>query len=126
MWEGRLHRIGASAGITMINEHNCQLTEVMSQADIACYAAKNSGRGRLTVYEPQHALTSSKGMMPLEEQWHMIKNNHLLMLARNVAPPRTPEATSFGWSHQAVDQRRKCWKSARSGRVSRLRAASRA
>lgn len=95
MWEGRLHRIGASAGITMINEHNCQLTEVMSQADIACYAAKNSGRGRLTVYEPQHALTSSKGMMPLEEQWHMIKNNHLLMLARNVAPPRTPEATSF-------------------------------
>lgn len=99
MWEGRLHRIGASAGITMINEHNCQLTEVVSQADIACYAAKNSGRGRLTVYEPQHALTSSKGMMPLEEQWHMIKNNHLLMLARNVAPPRTPEATSFGWSH---------------------------
>ncbi|EDG6972695.1 MASE1 domain-containing protein [Salmonella enterica] len=95
MWEGRLHRIGASAGITMINEHNCQLTEVVSQADIACYAAKNSGRGRLTVYEPQHALTSSKGMMPLEEQWHMIKNNHLLMLARNVAPPRTPEATSF-------------------------------
>lgn len=95
MWEGRLHRIGASAGITMINEHNCQLTEVVSQADIACYAAKNSGRGRLTVYEPQHALTSSKGMMPLEEQWHMIKNNHLLMLARNVALPRTPEATSF-------------------------------
>lgn len=95
MWEGRLHRIGASAGITMINEHNCQLTEVVSQADIACYAAKNSGRGRLTVYEPQHALTSSKGMMPLEEQWHMIKNNYLLMLARNVAPPRTPEATSF-------------------------------
>ncbi|MBZ3655714.1 diguanylate cyclase [Salmonella enterica subsp. enterica serovar Senftenberg] len=40
MWEGRLHRIGASAGITMINEHNCQLTEVVSQADIACYAAK--------------------------------------------------------------------------------------
>ncbi|EEJ1150934.1 PAS domain S-box protein [Salmonella enterica] len=86
---------GHAAGITMINEHNCQLTEVVSQADIACYAAKNSGRGRLTVYEPQHALTSSKGMMPLEEQWHMIKNNHLLMLARNVAPPRTPEATSF-------------------------------
>ncbi|QUJ08852.1 hypothetical protein KCP77_11025 [Salmonella enterica subsp. enterica] len=41
MWEGRLHRIGASAGITMINERNCQLTEeVVSQADIACYAAK--------------------------------------------------------------------------------------
>lgn len=95
MWEGRLHRIGASAGITMINEHNCQLAEVMSQADIACYAAKNSGRGRLTVYKPQDALLPSMGMIPMEEQWHTIKNNHLLMLARNVAPPRTPEATSF-------------------------------
>ncbi|SUG30059.1 PAS domain-containing protein [Salmonella enterica subsp. arizonae] len=41
----------------MINEHNCQLTEVVSQADIACYAAKNSGRSRLTVYEPQDVLT---------------------------------------------------------------------
>lgn len=60
MWEGRLHRIGASAGITMINEYNCQLTEVMSQADIACYAAKNSGRGRLTMYEPQHTLTPQR------------------------------------------------------------------
>ncbi|VEA46481.1 PAS domain-containing protein [Salmonella enterica subsp. arizonae] len=95
MWEGRLHRIGASAGITMINEHNCQLTEVVSQADIACYAAKNSGRSRLTVYEPQDVLTPSRGMMPLEEQWRMIKTNHLLMLARNVVAPRTPEATSF-------------------------------
>lgn len=99
----------------------------MSQADIACYAAKNSGRGRLTVYEPQHALTSSKGMMPLEEQWHMIKNNHLLMLARNVAPPRTPEATSLAGLTQAVDQRRGSDGRARvPGRISRLRAASRA
>lgn len=44
-WEGRLHRIGASAGITLIDDKNRIATEVMSQADIACYAAKNSGRG---------------------------------------------------------------------------------
>lgn len=55
-------------------------------------------------------------MMPLEEQWHMIKNNHLLMLARNVAPPRTPEATSFGWSHSGCGPAKGMfWKSARSG-----------
>ncbi|MDI8954206.1 hypothetical protein MJO10_28165, partial [Salmonella enterica subsp. enterica serovar Anatum] len=57
--------------------------EVVSQADIACYAAKNSGRGRLTVYEPQHALTSSKGMMPLEEQ--ALDNAHTLAAIYHLA-----------------------------------------
>ncbi|POT59618.1 diguanylate cyclase [Citrobacter amalonaticus] len=96
MWEGRLHRIGASAGITLIDENNHLATEVMSQADIACYASKNGGRGRVTVYEPQQeAQHTTRAMMSLDEQWHMIKDNHLLMVARSVASPRIPETCSF-------------------------------
>lgn len=53
MWEGRLHRIGASAGITLIDENNRQAPEVMSQADMACYASKSNGRGMVTAYDPQ-------------------------------------------------------------------------
>ncbi|WES70692.1 diguanylate cyclase [Superficieibacter sp. HKU1] len=97
MWEGRLHRIGASAGITLIDENNHQASEVMSQADIACYASKNNGRGIVTVYEPQQEqIHGSRSMMPLEEQWQMIKDNALLMMARGVASPRIPE-TSYFW-----------------------------
>ena len=33
--------------------------------------------------------------MSLDEQWHMIKDNHLLMIARSVASPRIPESSSF-------------------------------
>lgn len=96
MWEGRLHRIGASAGITLIDENNCQAVEVMSQADIACYASKNGGRGQVTVYEPQQELAHhERAMMSLDEQWRMIKDNHLLMVARGVASPRIPEASNF-------------------------------
>ncbi|MBY4618999.1 diguanylate cyclase [Enterobacter hormaechei] len=95
-WEGRLHRIGASAGITLIDDTNYQAAEVMSQADIACYASKNSGRGVVTVYEPQQErIHSTRSMMSLDEQWHMIKDNHLLMIARSVASPRIPESSSF-------------------------------
>jgi len=36
-----------------------------------------------------------RSMMSLEEQWHMIKDNHLLMIARGVASPRVPEACNF-------------------------------
>lgn len=96
MWEGRLHRIGASAGITLIDENNHQAAEVMSQADIACYASKNSGRGVVTVYEPQQErVHSTRSMMSLDEQWHMIKDNHLMMIARSVASPRIPESCNF-------------------------------
>jgi diguanylate cyclase (GGDEF)-like protein/PAS domain S-box-containing protein len=95
-WEGRLHRIGASAGITLIDESNHQAAEVMSQADIACYASKNSGRGVVTLYEPQQErIHSNRSMMSLDEQWHMIKDNHLMMIARSVASPRIPESASF-------------------------------
>lgn len=96
MWEGRMHRIGASAGITIIDETNHQGSEVMSQADIACYASKNNGRGMVTVYEAQQGtMHHGRSMMSLEEQWLMIKENHLLMIARGVASPRVPEACNF-------------------------------
>ncbi len=96
MWEGRLHRIGASAGITLIDENNHTASEVMSQADIACYSSKNNGRGIVTVYEPQQGqMQHERNTMSLDEQWHMIKDNHLLLIARGVASPRVPEACNF-------------------------------
>ncbi|HBC81192.1 MAG TPA: diguanylate cyclase, partial [Escherichia sp.] len=96
MWEGRLHRIGASAGITLIDESNCQASEVMSQADIACYASKNNGRGVVTVYEPQQDhMHHNRSLISLEEQSRMIRDNHLLLVARGVASPRVPESCNF-------------------------------
>ncbi len=96
IWEGRLHRIGASAGITMIDASNNQASEVMSQADIACYASKNSGRGVVTLYEPQQQrLQHSRDALPLDEQWRMIKENPMALVARPVVSPRVPESTSF-------------------------------
>lgn len=49
---GQEHRVGASIGITQIDATNARMSEVMSQADIACYVAKNSGRGTVSIYAP--------------------------------------------------------------------------
>ena len=95
-WEGRLHRIGASAGITLIDDKNHVATEVMSQADIACYAAKNSGRGRVCVYESQQSqMHAARGIPSPEEQRNIITHNPMLMIAHGVASPRIPESFSF-------------------------------
>lgn len=96
IWEGRVHRVGASAGITLIDGNNHQAAEVMSQADIACYASKNGGRGRVTIYEPQQAAAhNERAAISLDEQWRMIKENQLMMIAHGIASPRLPEASNL-------------------------------
>ncbi|HBV40391.1 MAG TPA: diguanylate cyclase [Erwinia sp.] len=51
LWEGQLYRIGASAGLTQLSKDNAHASDVMAQADLACYNAKHNGRGQFSVYE---------------------------------------------------------------------------
>lgn len=51
MWMESIYQVGASAGMTQIDEHNCISNLVMSQADVACYSAKHAGRGQYHVYQ---------------------------------------------------------------------------
>jgi len=49
-WEGRVYDLGASIGITAIDAEAPPVGELMSRADVACYAAKAAGRNRVSVY----------------------------------------------------------------------------
>ena len=118
IWAGRLHRVGASAGLTLVHEHNAKLAELLVQAVAACYESKNSGRGMVTVYEPQQERDHhTRSMMSLDEQWHMIKDNHLMLIARSVASPRIPESCNFWlislrlWTNQGEVQEEHAFRS---------------
>lgn len=49
-WNSRVFSINASIGLVEINAKNCDPAVVLSQADMACYSAKDQGRGRACVY----------------------------------------------------------------------------
>jgi diguanylate cyclase (GGDEF)-like protein/PAS domain S-box-containing protein len=49
-WQGRRFRLGVSVGLVAITDKTESTTQLMSQADVACYTAKESGRGRVHVY----------------------------------------------------------------------------
>jgi diguanylate cyclase (GGDEF)-like protein len=49
----RPFRVGASVGFTIRSETRCGLDDLLVQADIAMYAAKESGRGRWVEYSSQ-------------------------------------------------------------------------
>jgi diguanylate cyclase (GGDEF)-like protein len=56
-WQGRHFQIGVSIGAVAINAGSESIAKVLSQADVACYTAKDLGRGRVHIFHPADAET---------------------------------------------------------------------
>lgn len=52
VWEDKFFTLGVSIGLVPITETSQSVSEVLSLADAACYAAKESGRNRVHEYRP--------------------------------------------------------------------------
>jgi len=66
VWDNTAFRIGVSIGLVPITSESGTLTDVLSAADSACYVAKDQGRNRIHIYEPDdEALMERHGQM----QW---------------------------------------------------------
>ncbi|MCA0894268.1 EAL domain-containing protein [Microbulbifer agarilyticus] len=59
-WGGRIFDVGASVGVTEVSHENSQVADLMSQADVACYSAKHSGRGAVMLYEPDRSAAAEQ------------------------------------------------------------------
>ncbi len=63
-WKGKSFNIGVSIGVVAITEASEKMANVLSMADVACYAAKDAGRNRVHVYsEDDEQLTKRRGEM---------------------------------------------------------------
>lgn len=51
-WEGGAYGVSVSIGVAVIKPESENLLALLSAADAACYAAKQSGRNRISVYRP--------------------------------------------------------------------------
>jgi len=58
VWQGRKHVVTASIGLVVVNSRCDDANSVLSMADTACFAAKDSGRNRVHVYEKDHPAVS--------------------------------------------------------------------
>lgn len=96
-WEDKLYRIGASAGVTQISSSNSQRSEIMAQADIACYTAKHSGRGQVYLYQPRQKqlLARQHELLSREDVESILSGNQLLLQVTPTAPPKTPLSVCF-------------------------------
>lgn len=51
LWEGKFFSVGVSIGIVGIDQGSGNANDILSAADIACYAAKDRGRDAIQVYQ---------------------------------------------------------------------------
>lgn len=54
-WREKMFSIGVSIGMIVIDENSPNMTNILSAADIACYAAKELGRNRIQIYKEDDA-----------------------------------------------------------------------
>lgn len=54
-WQDKLFTIGVSIGVVAIDNTSRTLSDALSAADTACYAAKNKGRNRVQAYQVDDA-----------------------------------------------------------------------
>ncbi|HJW81920.1 MAG TPA: EAL domain-containing protein [Acidiferrobacterales bacterium] len=88
-WQDRFFEIGVSIGLVPITAASGSMTEVLSAADSACYVAKDLGRNRVHIYQPNDdALARRHGEMQwvqrindgLEENRFQLYGQHMIPL----------------------------------------------
>ncbi len=60
VWKGRIFQIGASIGITPVTATAEDTDQLLSQADVACYAAKERGRNQVRIYRQEDSEPSQR------------------------------------------------------------------
>jgi diguanylate cyclase (GGDEF)-like protein/PAS domain S-box-containing protein len=81
VWEDKAFEIGASIGIVLLTDKIQDVGNVLSKADVACYAAKDLGRNRVHAYqEADVELSRRQGEMQWVSQITRALEEHRLVL----------------------------------------------
>jgi diguanylate cyclase (GGDEF)-like protein len=97
VWQGKTFTLGASIGLVSITEQQTSISEVLSAADMACYAAKDQGRNRVHVYREGDAeLARRHGEM----QWvtrinKALEEDRLVLFRQRILPLQSDEARHY-------------------------------
>lgn len=87
LWEGKSFRVGASIGVVPVTSSYDKIAEILQAADHACYLAKEAGRNRVHVHNPDDREYARRHG---EMQWvarihHALDENRFVLYAQNIA-----------------------------------------
>lgn len=87
-WEGNAFKIGVSIGLVPVTEYSEDITSLLSAADVACYAAKDSGRNRVHFYQ-----ANDEEMVKRQAEMHWVarlndalENDQFVLFSQAIKP----------------------------------------
>ncbi|MBV9316084.1 MAG: PAS domain S-box protein [Gammaproteobacteria bacterium] len=86
VWGSSTLSVGASIGIVPISSGTENVANVMSAADIACYAAKDAGRNRIHVYEADGVSNRHREMHWVSRVTRAAEDNRLELYFQPILP----------------------------------------
>ncbi|HET7809145.1 MAG TPA: PAS domain S-box protein [Steroidobacteraceae bacterium] len=84
LWGANSLSVGASIGVVRIARDTTSAASVLSAADIACYAAKDSGRNRVQVYERDHGHNRHREMQWVGRIARAVEDGRLELYAQRI------------------------------------------
>ncbi|MGA2023655.1 MAG: PAS domain S-box protein [Steroidobacteraceae bacterium] len=85
-WEENTTGIGASIGVVEITRDSESAANLMSAADIACYAAKDSGRNRVHLYDSNEVSGRHREMYWVSRVTRAVDEGRLELYCQQIAP----------------------------------------
>ena len=106
-WEGQNFKIGVSIGLVAITETTANLTELLKEADTACYMAKERGRNRIHIY---HAEDSETAQRHGEMQWvarlnHALAEDRFCLYVQTIEPLEVDGNIHYEFLIRMVDEK---------------------
>jgi diguanylate cyclase (GGDEF)-like protein/PAS domain S-box-containing protein len=87
-WEGHTFKVGVSMGLVPITPTTTNLSELIRDADSACYMAKDKGRNRIHVYHAEDSEIAKRHgeMQWVERIYNALENDQFCLYAQTIAP----------------------------------------
>ena len=94
-WQGRAFQVGASIGLVPVTAEAESTAQLLAQADVACYTAKDLGRSRVHIYQGEDGAPSLRHSEihlaaslreALEQERFCLHYQPIVSLGRNAGP----------------------------------------
>ena len=92
----KVYRIGVSIGMVLFSDPDRSAGQLLSDADIACYAAKSEGRNQIFVFENSKTYSGeySRNILMVNEIQEAIENNRLVLYCQKVVSTKPAQSTT--------------------------------
>ncbi len=87
-WDNKAFKIGVSIGLVSLESHHLDIYELLAEADVACYAAKDRGGNTVQVYDSNNLKIIEKhGQMHwMSDITSALKNDYFLLYFQPICP----------------------------------------